>query len=93
MKTLIAGVLIALLSFASVAQADALDDIKKAGKVRIAIDTAIPPFGMTDDKMQPAGSDVDTARLLAQDLGVPLEIVTTTGPTRKIGRASCRERV
>ena len=82
MKTLIAGVLIALLSLVSAAQADTLDDIKKAGKVRIAIDTAIPPFGMTDDKMQPAGSDVDTARLLAQDLGVPLEIVTTTGPTR-----------
>ncbi len=81
MKTFIAGVLIAFLSVVS-AQADTLDDIKKAGKVRIAIDTAIPPFGMTDDKMQPSGSDVDTAQLLAKDLGVPLEIVTTTGPTR-----------
>jgi polar amino acid transport system substrate-binding protein len=82
MKTLFAGVLIALMSFGAAAHADTLDDIKKAGKVRIAIDTAIPPFGMTDDKMQPSGSDVDTARLLAQDLGVQLEIVTTTGPTR-----------
>ena len=82
MKTLLAGVLIALLSVVSAAQADTLDDIKKAGKVRIAIDTAIPPFGMTDDKMQPSGSDIDTARLLAKDLGVQLEIVTTTGPTR-----------
>ena len=82
MKTLLAGVLIALLSVVSAAQADTLDDIKKAGKVRIAIDTAIPPFGMTDDKMQPSGSDIDTAQLLAKDLGVQLEIVTTTGPTR-----------
>jgi polar amino acid transport system substrate-binding protein len=82
MKTLLAGVLIALMSVVSAAQADTLDDIRKAGKVRVAIDTAIPPFGMTDDRMQPSGSDVDTARLLAQDLGVPLEIVTTTGPTR-----------
>ena len=82
MKTLLAGVAIALMSLVTVAQADTLDDIKKAGKVRIAIDTAIPPFGMTDDKMQPAGSDIDTAQLLAKDLGVPLEIVTTTGPTR-----------
>src|SRR5690242_7919797 len=82
MKRLIAGVAVALLALSAVAYADALDDIKKAGKVRIAIDTAIPPFGMTDDKMQPSGSDVDTARLLAQDLGVQLEIVTTTGPTR-----------
>src|ERR1044072_1559229 len=64
------------------AHADTLDEIKKAGKIRIAIDTAIPPFGMTDDKMQPTGSDVDLARLLAKDLGVQLEIVTTTGPSR-----------
>jgi polar amino acid transport system substrate-binding protein len=82
MKKLLAGVVIALLSLGAIAHADTLDDIKKAGKVRIAIDTAIPPFGMTDDKMQPAGSDVDTAQLLAKDLGVKLEIVTTTGPTR-----------
>src|SRR5512132_4337065 len=64
------------------AHADTLDEIKKAGKIRVAIDTAIPPFGMTDDKMQPTGSDVDLAKLLAKDLGVQLEIVTTTGPSR-----------
>jgi polar amino acid transport system substrate-binding protein len=80
-RRLIAGLALAALSLAP-AQADTLDSIKKAGKVRIAIDTAIPPFGMTDDKLQPTGSDVDTARLLAKDLGVALEIVTTTGPTR-----------
>jgi polar amino acid transport system substrate-binding protein len=62
--------------------ADALEAIRGAGKVRIAIDLAIPPFGMTDDKMQPTGSDVDLARLLAKDLGVALEIVPTTGPAR-----------
>ncbi len=82
MNKLLAGVLIALLSLAAAAHADTLDDIRKAGKIRIAIDTAIPPFGMTDDKMQPAGSDVETARLLANDLGVQLEIVPTTGPSR-----------
>ena len=80
-RRVLAGLALALLSFAT-AHADTLDDIKKAGKVRIAIDTAIPPFGMTDAQMQPSGSDVDTAQLLAKDLGVKLEIVTTTGPTR-----------
>jgi polar amino acid transport system substrate-binding protein len=79
---LVAGAVLALVSCGLAAHADTLDDIRKAGKVRIAIDLAIPPFGMTDDKMQPTGSDVDTARLLAKDLGVELEIVTTTGPTR-----------
>lgn len=78
-------ILVAALAFAALgvsAQADTLDAIRKAGKVRIAIDLAIPPFGMTDDRMQPAGSDVDLARLLAKDLGVELDIVATTGPTR-----------
>ncbi len=79
---LILGAAVALVSFALAAHADTLDDIRKAGKIRIAIDLAIPPFGMTDDKMQPTGSDVDLARLLAKDLGVGLEIVTTTGPSR-----------
>ena len=77
-----AALAIVMLSLGLTAQADTLDDIKKAGKIRVAIDTAIPPFGMTDDKLQPTGSDVDVARLLAKDLGVELEIVTTTGPTR-----------
>src|SRR6476619_4697613 len=79
---LIAAAGFALLSLGLSAHADTLDDIKKAGKIRIAIDLAIPPFGMTDDKMQPTGSDVDLARLLAKDLGVELEIVPTTGPSR-----------
>lgn len=79
---LLLGAAFALVALGMSAHADTLDDIKKAGKVRIAIDLAIPPFGMTDDKMQPTGSDVDLARLLAKDLGVELEIVTTTGPTR-----------
>ena len=82
-RHLIAGLAFAALSLSfAPAQADTLDNIKKAGKVRIAIDTAIPPFGMIDDKLQPTGSDVDTAQLLAKDLGATLEIVTTTGPTR-----------
>jgi hypothetical protein len=55
----IAGFAFALLSMVS-ATADTFDDIKKDGRVRIAIDVAIPPFGMTDDKMQPTGSDVET---------------------------------
>jgi polar amino acid transport system substrate-binding protein len=80
-RRVLACLALALLSIAS-AHADTLDDIKKAGKVRIAIDTAIPPFGMTDAQMQPAVSTSDTAQLLAKDLGVKLEIVTTTGPTR-----------
>ncbi|MDI1269222.1 MAG: transporter substrate-binding domain-containing protein [Polaromonas sp.] len=64
------------------ANADMLDSVKQSKKLRVAIELALPPYGMTNDKMEPLGSDVDTARLLAKDLGVELEIVPVTGPTR-----------
>ena len=47
--------------------------IKQAKKIRIAIDLGLPPFGMTDEKMQPTGSDVETARLLARHYGFTVE--------------------
>ena len=79
---LVAAVALAFSMLGAPAQADVLDDIRQAKKVRIAIDLAIPPFGMTDDKVQPSGSDVDLRQLLATDLGVELEIVPTTGSSR-----------
>lgn len=64
------------------AQADTLDDIRAAKKIRISIDLAVPPSGMTDANMKPTGSDYDVAVLLAKDLGVALEVVPTVGATR-----------
>jgi polar amino acid transport system substrate-binding protein len=64
------------------AHADLLDDIMKAKKIRIATDLAIPPSGMMDGNLKPTGSDVETAQLLAKDLGLELEFVQTTGATR-----------
>lgn len=75
---LIAAGLVAGMS----AHAEALNDINSRKKVLIGIDLGIAPFGMTDEKMQPQGSDVDVAKLLARDLGVELEIVPLTGPNR-----------
>jgi polar amino acid transport system substrate-binding protein len=72
-----------VLGFAAVAaHADLLDDIMKAKKIRIATDMAIPPAGMMDANMQPKGSDVETAQLLAKDWGLQIEWVPTTGATR-----------
>jgi len=73
---------IALVAIAGVAQADQLDDVRAAKKIRVAIDLGSPPFGTNDASMNPTGSDVETARLLAKDLGVELEIVPTTGANR-----------
>ena len=64
------------------ARADVLDAIMSAKRIRIATDLAIPPAGMVDDKLQPTGSDVETARLLAKDWGLELEFIQTTGATR-----------
>ena len=72
LKKIVASMALAITALATVmslAHADALDDIKKAGKIRIAIDLGVPPYGMTDDKLQPTGLDVETARLLAKDWG------------------------
>ncbi len=70
------------LAAGGVSRADGLDDIKAAKKLRVAIDLGLPPYGMTDDKMQPTGSDVETGKLLAEDLGAQFELVPTTGASR-----------
>ncbi|MBI5719598.1 MAG: transporter substrate-binding domain-containing protein [Burkholderiales bacterium] len=82
-STVLKGALaLAATAAMSSAHADLLDDIKAAKKIRVAIDLGVPPYGMTDGQMKPTGSDVETARLLAKDLGVELEIVQTTGANR-----------
>src|SRR5882757_10004054 len=85
MKRVFAGIAVAAVAVMGVVQAanaDALDDIKKTGKIRIAVDLGVPPYGMTDDKMQPSGSDIETAKALAKDWGVEFEHVPTTGAAR-----------
>ena len=82
LATCIAAAVLALAGTSHVASADMLDDIKKAGKIGIAIDLGVPPYGMTDDKMAPMGSDIDTAHALAKDWGLEFEHVPITGATR-----------
>lgn len=77
-----AAVALVVTIVAAAAHADLLDDIRAAKKIRVAIDLGVPPYGMTDGQMKATGSDVETARLLARDLGVDLEIVQTTGANR-----------
>ncbi len=79
-----AAVLTTVMATGAQAQAPAsgLDAILKRGKVLVAIDMGSPPYAMTDTQMKPQGADVEAAELLAKDLGVPLEIVPTTGQGR-----------
>jgi len=86
MKTRTWGaVLAALLVLASnAAHADRLDDIRKAGVLRVAAFDSNPPFGFVDPKdNQIVGLDVDYARAVARSLGVKLE-VQPTNPANRI---------
>jgi len=74
--------LIAASTLGRPAFAQVPDAIKTRGKLMVALDLGSPPFGMTDASMQPTGSDVEAARLLAADWKLPLEIVQVTSPNR-----------
>jgi polar amino acid transport system substrate-binding protein len=59
-----------------------LDRIIKEKKIRITAEVTSPPFGILDKNNQPDGSEIATARQLAKDLGVELELVQVTSPQR-----------
>lgn len=67
---------------AGAADAQALDRIMKEKKIRITAEVTSPPFGILDKDNKPTGSEIETARQLAKDLGVELELVQVTGPQR-----------
>jgi polar amino acid transport system substrate-binding protein len=71
-----------LLSSASLSFADTLDTIKQRKKILVAVDIGAPPFGMLDGQAKQSGSDIESAQLLAKDLGVELEVVPVSGPNR-----------
>jgi polar amino acid transport system substrate-binding protein len=83
-RTLLTATGAALLALPAIhkAHADALADIQARKKLMVALDLGSPPYGMTDAQMQPTGSDVESARLLAADWGMPLEVVQVTSPNR-----------
>lgn len=76
------AVTLALAGTSLCAAADTLANIHARKKLLVAIDLSVPPYGMTDANMQATGADVEVARALAKDLGVPMEIVQVNGPNR-----------
>ena len=67
---------------AGLASADALDDITKAGTIKIGIFEDFPPFASLGSDMKIQGYDVDMADALAKGLGVKAELVGITGQNR-----------
>ncbi|MBY5460852.1 transporter substrate-binding domain-containing protein [Rhizobium leguminosarum] len=80
-KILAAAAVIGVAAGNAFAQ-DTLEKIKMDGTIRIAIDLSVPPWSFKDDNLNPTGSEVEAAKLLAADLGVKMEIVGTNGANR-----------
>ncbi|MGY4360335.1 ABC-type amino acid transport substrate-binding protein [Bradyrhizobium sp. i1.7.7] len=78
----IAATALAVLAAPTLAQADKLQDVLGAGKLRVGLLTDAAPWGFKDDKGEIAGLDADLARLIAADMGVKLELVPVTGAAR-----------
>ncbi|TNH45009.1 ABC transporter substrate-binding protein [Photorhabdus luminescens] len=82
-RVLITALLAGLTLVTGAAKADKLDDIKKAGAVRIAVFDSNPPFGFIDPQTKKlTGYDVDIANAIANDLGVKLELRPTNPANR-----------
>jgi polar amino acid transport system substrate-binding protein len=59
-----------------------LDDVKKAGVLKVAVPQDFPPFGTVGPDLKPLGYDIDVAEMLAKDLGVKVELVPVTSANR-----------
>lgn len=79
---LLAGALAFSTGIAS-ARADKLEDIRKAGVLKVATFDSNPPFGSVDPKTYNiVGYDPDFAKAIADALGVKLELVATNPANR-----------
>src|SRR3546814_7197821 len=64
------------------AQADGLEDVVKRGTLKVAVPQDFPPFGSVGPDMKPRGLDIDTAKLLADQLKVKLELTPVNSTNR-----------
>jgi polar amino acid transport system substrate-binding protein len=64
------------------AQADALDDIAKAGELKVGIFEDFPPFSSAGTDLVSQGYDIDVIDALAKALGVKPKLIGITGQNR-----------
>jgi len=64
------------------AETSILDQVIERGKIRVGMILTLPPIASRNDKGDPVGFEPDIAQVLAETLGVELEIIELTGPTR-----------
>ncbi len=78
----LAAVLAVLGTLASARADGTLDAIKARHKLIAGVKNDTPPFGYIDEKNEVVGFDIDIVREIAKALGVDLELVKVTSPTR-----------
>ncbi len=71
-----------LIASPNLAQADVVENVQKAGTIKIGIFEDFPPFASLGSDMQIQGYDVDMANLIAKSLGVKAELVGINGQNR-----------
>lgn len=76
------AVLTAVVGWSGRAHADRLAEILSRGTVRVIVFADVPPFGSVNASRQLEGFDIDLANLVAQALGVRLELVQATAANR-----------
>lgn len=90
-KILSAALALGLCVAVAPSSAGELDQIKQAGEIRVAINEGLPQYSFLGPDLQPEGSDIAAAKLLAQDLGVKLKMVSVSTaariPTIQTGKA------
>lgn len=81
-KALLLSAISAAALYVGNVYADALNNIKQSGAVRIAVLDDYPPWGFAGPGMKTVGFDIEFANLIAKKLGVNVTIVPTTGHNR-----------
>jgi polar amino acid transport system substrate-binding protein len=67
---------------AAPAAARSLEDILKAGEIRVGVNPTLPPLALLNDKNELDGFDVEVAGLIAKKLGVKLVLERVGSPDR-----------
>jgi polar amino acid transport system substrate-binding protein len=81
-SALLAALFASLVLSQAPAHADALEDVVQRGVLKVAVPQDFPPFGSVGPDMKPRGLDIDTAKLLADQLKVKLELTPVNSTNR-----------
>lgn len=81
-KVLFSSIFCAVAVSSQVAQADAIDDIKKAGVLKVAVKADYKPYGFRDPSGAIIGIEPELAKDVADRLGVKVEYVPVVSSNR-----------